>query len=142
MKHIISVICFMIFSLVGSSQTITKADIYRSTNQRISISEFAGGAIIFYYQNPDYTHIVDLLHFGVQNKTEALALMDECLHVLSMEKTGQDQHIYHNYKFHQIIRYGFNQNSVVIGRLYLNAKTIEEIKLALLNYSYSSIKNQ
>jgi len=142
MKHIISVICFMIFSLVGSSQTITKADIYRSANQRISISEFAGGAIIFYYQNPDYTHIVDLLHFGVQNKTEALALMDECLHVLSMEKTGQYQHIYHNYKFHQIIRYGFNQNSVVIGRLYLNAKTIEEIKLALINYSYSSIKNQ
>jgi len=142
MKHIISVICFMIFSLVGSSQTITKADIYRSTNQRISISEFAGGAIIFYYQNPDYTHIVDLLHFGVINKTEALALMDECLHVLSMEKTGQYQHIYHNYKFHQIIRYGFNQNSVVIGRLHLNAKTIEEIKLALLNYSYSSIKNQ
>jgi hypothetical protein len=132
----------MIFSLVGSSQTITKADIYRSTNQRISISEFAGGAIIFYYQNPDYTHIVDLLHFGVINKTEALALMDECLHVLSMEKTGQYQHIYHNYKFHQIIRYGFNQNSVVIGRLHLNAKTIEEIKLALLNYSYSSIKNQ
>lgn len=142
MKHIISVICFMIFSLVGSSQTITKADIYRSTNQRISISEFAGGAIIFYYQNPDYTHIVDLLHFGVINKTEALALMDECLHVLSMEKTGQYQHIYHNYKFHQIIRYGFNQNSVVIGRLYLNTKTIEEIKLALINYSYSSIKNQ
>jgi len=142
MKQVISVICFMIFSFVGSSQNVTKADIYRSTNQRISISEFAGSAIIFSYQNPDYTHIVELLHFKVQNMNEALALMDECLHVLSMEKTGQDQHIYHNYKLHQIIRHGFNQNSVIIGRLYLNAKTIEEIKLALLNHSYSSFKNE
>ena len=70
-------IVFLLLAVLGNalhSQTITKLPIYKGD---MRIEEMSSGRIIFMYQNPKYTSIIDTIGFMAENKKEALFLISE-----------------------------------------------------------------
>ena len=134
-------IMILLTALVGNflqSQTISKPPIYSGD---FSIEEITTGKIIFTYQDPDYKHIVKKVSFIVENKKEALFLMDEAVRILYMDKTDTEQNILHTVKGISIQRYGFNQDAIYLSDNKNRGYSLTELDLmiyrdALERYEY------
>ncbi|MDB4104817.1 hypothetical protein N9545_04760 [Salibacteraceae bacterium] len=134
-------ILLVLLSSFAFSQTITSKPIYKGS-QYLTIDEFTEqGDIYFGYQNPKYTAITDIISFSVESKSEAIALMNEALKLLEMEKTDKDQHIRHSYAGVEMVRYGFHQKSVTVDKLPLSKKEINLILDAMESYTYKGERN-
>jgi len=125
------------FALCSHGQTIDKAPIYEGT-QNLSVRELGYGRVYWGYQNPEYTAIVDIVSFSTDNAKQLILLMDECLRILEMDKTGKDNHIRHEVEGVKITRYGFAQKKVYLHEgLQLTMKNCLQIKTALEDYTFT-----
>jgi hypothetical protein len=130
-------------SLYSNAQTITPKPIYKGSYQRLEIEEMENGAIWFGFQNPDYTTIVDIVYFTCESKTKATELVDKAIFILAMEKTDKEQHIRDIFLGVDIVRYGFAQKQVYLGKgLILSLKECSNIKKALESYQYLNQLNK
>jgi hypothetical protein len=140
MKKLFLVFVIQLFTIISVfSQTISKPPIFQGS-ERLTVQFLGEEQIMFLYQNPEYTSIIDIVSFTVSNLDNAIALMDKVLYILEMPETGKDEHIYDNFLQTSLARYGFLQkvvlvsekNSSIRGKSF-NKKEAEELKAALLS---------
>ena len=140
MKKLFLVFVIQLFTIISVfSQTISKPPIFQGS-ERLTVQFLGEEQIMFLYQNPEYTSIIDIVSFTVSNLDNAIALMDKVLYILEMPETGKDEHIYDNFLQTSLVRYGFLQKVVLVsekngpnrGKSF-NKKEAEELKAALLS---------
>jgi len=144
MRKFILISLSIVFSSILQSQTISKAPIMVGD---LKIDELKSGRISFFYQNPEYKSIIDLVGFIMKDKKQAIFLMDEAIRILQMEETDKSQHIRHSVGNAELVRYGFRQDAIYISdREHRGYPLLEynclNIKEALESYEYSAEVNK
>jgi len=115
MKNLFLLSVIQLFTIISVfSQTISKPPIFQGT-ERLTVQFVGEEKVIFLYQNPEYTSIIDIVSFSVPNLDNAIALMDKVLYILEMPETGEDEHIYDNFLQTSLARYGFLQKEVYVS---------------------------
>lgn len=131
-----------LISFYSNSQTIDSKPIYVGY-QNLKVNEMENGTIWFGFQNPDYTTIVDIVSFTCESKTKAIELVDKVIFILAMEKTDKEQHIRDVFLGVDLVRYGFAQKQVYLGKgLILSLKECNNIKKGLESYQYLNQLNK
>lgn len=139
MTKLLTTITVCLLCLVSNGQTIDKSPIYNGS-QRLTVQELGRGGVLFLYQNPKYTQIVDIVSFSVKSKEDAINLMNECLRILLMPKTGKDNHIRHQAVGVSMVRYGFSQKVVHLHEgLKLTERDCQKIIQALNSYIFTEV---
>lgn len=146
-------ILFLFASTICFSQTISRAPIYKGEwptykgNNSFEIEESDLGGIRFYGQNSEYEHIINIISFSLDNKKDAIALIEKAIFMLGMETTGNDQNISDTFQKLELKRYGFDQKNINVmwyedgGYKSFNPFNLQElknIKTALENFKYYS----
>ena len=147
MKRLTLSLLLLFISVATFSQTIDKKPIFKNPYASLEIVEMKGGSIVFLYQNPEYTTIVNIVSFRVNSKESALALMDKIIYLLEMEKTGKDEHIRDKFETIDLVRYSFSQKRVDVSNgkdrgLSFNKTITLKIKTALEEYNYNEEINK
>ena len=119
---------------------------YRDKNF-LEIEELEPGYIYFAGQNSEYEHIINTASFSLDNKKDAIALIEKAIFILGMETTGNDQNISDTFQKIELRRYGFDQKNIHFMWFEygdyksfnpFNLQELKNIKTALENYKYSS----
>lgn len=119
---------------------------YRDKNF-LEIEENESGYINFSGQNAEYEHIVNTAIFSLNNKNDAIALIDKAIFMLGMETTNADQNIKDTFQKIELRRYGYDQKNINFMWFEygdyknfnpFNLQELKNIKAALENYKYSS----
>jgi hypothetical protein len=135
MKKLILLI-ITVLPLVLSAQTITKPPIFTAKYKSLTVKN--GGCntcIMFLFQHPDYNTFVDIVSFTVPSIDDAIALTDKMIEILEMPETGKEEHIHDNYKYVNIVRYGFQQKAIHVGsekKRQFSKPEINKLRLALI----------
>lgn len=140
MKKLFLVFVIQLFTIISVfSQTISKPPIFQGS-ERLTVQFLGEEQVMFLYQNPEYTSIIDIVSFTVSNLDNAIALMDKVLYILEMPETGKDEHINDTFLQTSLVRYGFLQKVVLVSEKngpnrgkQFNKKEATELKEALLS---------
>ena len=137
MRTLITLLSALTISLSISAQTITKSPVFETSMQSLTISASDDGKTLFWlYQNPKYQAIIDIVSFNT-SKEEGVELMDECVRLLEMERTGKDNDIRHKFAGVSMTRYGFSQKIIRLHEgLQVNKRMALKIKQKIIDYNY------
>lgn len=126
----------MIFDSNCHCQTITSKPIFSGgVKCPVYSIEKSDLGIGFFYQDSEYQYITAIESFYLPSIEKCIEFLNKIYFILEMPKTGKNQDINETFERISIIRYGFSQNVVYVGKDYkdfrMSKNLLQRIKKSL-----------
>ena len=127
MVRLIQICCFtsLLFSSGVWAQTVSAPPIFERSYVEIKVMD--GGDLLWSYQNPSYTYVIDIMSFWTGSVDETVEFLNECQRLLDMPRTHPKSNIEHQHRHLRLTRYGWAQKTIYVNRFRLNRGKINKV---------------